>query len=175
MCGGTSGQSSPNAVSTGLSPRVRGNQRCQTPTPRCGRSIPACAGEPPAGCGRRYCRWVYPRVCGGTSGAGGKCSAWPGLSPRVRGNRSVTAALCVATGSIPACAGEPPDRRIGKFDCRVYPRVCGGTISDTLARGRGRGLSPRVRGNRPCEAAPGGGCRSIPACAGEPHQHRQRH
>ena len=30
----------------GLSPRVRGNRGCNPASPRCGRSIPACAGEP---------------------------------------------------------------------------------------------------------------------------------
>ena len=52
-------------------------------------------------------------------------------------------------GSIPACAGEPPDdgRRRRR---RVYPRVCGGTqLPAWLNRNRpvGAGLSPRVRGN----------------------------
>ena len=81
------------------------------------------------------CDRVYPRVCGGT------CHR-PGLSPRVRGNRSVVPDM----GSIPACAGEPPTTPIrrsipacagepgsipacaGEPRCReVYPRVCGGT------------------------------------------------
>ena len=51
----------------------------------------------------------------------------------------------------------------------VYPRVCGGTRSRSLASFSAAGLSPRVRGNREYlwEILQGGG--SIPACAGEPH------
>ena len=50
----------------------------------------------------------------------------------------------------------------------VYPRVCGGT-SLLHHRGQcGRGLSPRVRGNRHDRNADFHIPRSIPACAGEP-------
>ena len=46
-------------------------------------------------------------MCGGTMP-----KVWPavfrnGLSPRVRGNLTVGAALRLWAGSIPACAGEP--------------------------------------------------------------------
>ena len=73
-----------------------------------------------------------------------------------------------ASGSIPACAGEPSGRCAGRAAHRVYPRVCGGTeMAELLAQARA-GLSPRVRGNLAGDkpAAPTG--RSIPACAGEP-------
>ena len=50
----------------------------------------------------------------------------------------------------------------------VYPRACGGTPPPCASGQHSRGLSPRLRGNRP-------GCRrmlprrgSIPAPAGEP-------
>ena len=45
----------------------------------------------------------------------------------------------------------------------VYPRVCGGTRCYPVISCYGRGLSPRVRGNR--------NNGSIPACAGEPVEH----
>ena len=93
------------------------------------RSIPACAGEPTGTCITRRLMRVYPRVCGGTGGhatdqervvrsipacAGEPATATPGpgamsgLSPRVRGNLSLS-----APASLPL---------------RVYPRVCGGTL-----------------------------------------------
>ena len=50
---------------------------------------------------------VYPRVCGGTRAMHGVRLACVGLSPRVRGNPCVAAALILGGGSIPACAGEP--------------------------------------------------------------------
>ena len=52
-----------------------------------------------------------------------------GLSPRVRGNRVMRAGRLPAQGSIPACAGEPDTLIPAAVAKRVYPRVCGGTIS----------------------------------------------
>ena len=71
-------------------------------------------------------------------------------------------------GSIPACAGEPRCLRLLSDRPRVYPRVCGGTVSEASATVTARGLSPRVRGNRVRGVAHPGDEGSIPACAGEP-------
>ena len=49
--------------------------------------------------------------------------------------------------SIPACAGEPPLNTSAARSTEVYPRVCGGTIPVATACRKGKGLSPRVRGN----------------------------
>ena len=49
-----------------------------------------------------------------------------------------------------------------------YPRVCGGTLKDSLEIHRERGLSPRVRGNRAYTPEALQAFRTIPACAGEP-------
>ena len=112
---------------------------------------------------------VYPRVCGGNP-----------FQRRLDATEK---------RSIPACAGEPrmdntPDREMG-----VYPRVCGGTTPERVWRlcpggsipacaGEpglplsflclGKGLSPRVRGNRNTDKDKETTMRSIPACAGEP-------
>ena len=51
---------------------------------------------------------------------------------------------------------------------RVYPRECGGTRHLYSAGVRGRGLSPRVRGNRTSRIHGIQSIRSIPASAGEP-------
>ena len=73
-----------------------------------------------------------------------------------------------ASGSIPACAGEPWFPSLNIAAMKVYPRVCGGTDLKEGMRLLAPGLSPRVRGNRGvarmCHANEG----SIPACAGEP-------
>ena len=50
-----------------------------------------------------------------------------GLSPRVRGNRTLVEEGPIWLGSIPACAGEPWIYRSRKPPNGVYPRVCGGT------------------------------------------------
>ena len=51
----------------------------------------------------------------------------------------------------------------------VHPRVCGGASQGRTVEIFYRGPSPRVRGSQSCGRAPGGGYRSIPACAGEPN------
>ena len=50
-----------------------------------------------------------------------------GLSPRVRGNRLTYKNNQLMRRTIPACAGEPPVRRVACVVNRDYPRVCGGT------------------------------------------------
>ena len=66
VCGGTEHAENSAYKRPGLSPRVRGNPpppyRALTP----GRSIPACAGEPPSSSAPCSSPQVYPRVCGGT-------------------------------------------------------------------------------------------------------------
>ncbi len=107
-------------------------------------------------------------MCGGTSDNQDKLRIWGGLSPRVRGNPGWADATPVWTGSIPACAGEPRRAIILIRPAAVYPRVCGGTWAGLELSTDSYGLSPRVRGNRPQPRQLFDGCRSIPACAGEP-------
>ena len=152
VCGGTPHRGDAQPRGAGLSPRVRGNLHAFFAEFLAGRSIPACAGEPPPGriCASR--QRVYPRVCGGTRRRCGRCGCMTGLSPRVRGNRGQQQRRVTGERSIPACAGEP--RRFGAPGCwrTVYPRVCGGTTAPDGAAAQTSGLSPRVRGNR---VAPG--------------------
>ena len=132
------------------------------------RSIPACAGEPtPSSPAPKPFR-VYPRVCGGTLSACGTAASARGLSPRVRGNPNAGRSWRGSTGSIPACAGEPPFGAFGFAGVLLYPRVCGGTTPGVCARCALVGLSPRVRGNRLKARHTWYYERSIPACAGEP-------
>ncbi len=153
---------------SGLSPRVRGNLSIRYVCIRPSRSIPACAGEPPTWDCSRPSKWVYPRVCGGTSVCHRQDQPDLGLSPRVRGNRVPGLREVQGTGSIPACAGEPWNGTITPPPVRVYPRVCGGTAEQAGTALRGIGLSPRVRGNRTALSGIFIRLRSIPACAGEP-------
>ena len=111
------------------------------------RSIPACAGEPANLVAGLYRKTVYPRVCGGTVAAPENLPWLKGLSPRVRGNRGVGGNGVFDSGSIPACAGEPPPGVLCRTLNRVYPRVCGGTPKVLLDAQFPQGLSPRVRGN----------------------------
>ena len=168
VCGGTAEAQRRRDGYHGLSPRVRGNQRqsFQGGPPR--RSIPACAGEPVRSPAAAASARVYPRVCGGTGDSGRRSGTAPGLSPRVRGNHTSLANGVIAVGSIPACAGEPPRSLNRPGRGRVYPRVCGGTRTDSSHRQRTAGLSPRVRGNPAADPQAYSASGSIPACAGEP-------
>ena len=152
----------------GLSPRVRGNPICSHRASASRRSIPACAGEPGGLRPSSRKGRVYPRVCGGTVDFSDPLPAVPGLSPRVRGNRGEAAEAPRASGSIPACAGEPQAGRHERVLVGVYPRVCGGTRRESLHPTALVGLSPRVRGNRRRAGHGHPQKRSIPACAGEP-------
>ncbi len=135
-------------------------------------SIPACAGEPRHWLARSVTATVYPRVCGGTRPDPAPLPCPTGLSPRVRGNLWTAARRCRGTRSIPACAGEPKNRRRRVAADGVYPRVCGGTHQLVQHLVQRNGLSPRVRGNPRRERLliPRRG--SIPACAGEPRTAR---
>ena len=138
------------------------------PFHRCIRSIPARAGEPfPLGI-LLPIQQVYPRVCGGATTSLSWGSPVRGLSPRVRGSRASSREHDRHSGSIPACAGEPPSQSPSWLSWPVYPRVCGGALNRRLYQPYRLGLSPRVRGSRyPCKAAHASEG-SIPARAGEP-------
>ena len=131
-------------------------------------SIPACAGEPMPRLPEPGSGKVYPRVCGGTVMATVPNAVDVGLSPRVRGNHDSLSGRCAASGSIPACAGEPYCWECEPGLPEVYPRVCGGTSGCAGAILTRCGLSPRVRGNRPHWYHQRQVTGSIPACAGEP-------
>ena len=85
-CGGTVPALLVLLYQNGLSPRVRGNPRYPSRQSWTPGSIPAGAGEPR----RRHIfisrQRVYPRGCGGTTGANVCIKTNSGLSPRVRGN-----------------------------------------------------------------------------------------
>ena len=147
VCGGTEPRTTNQVTYTGLSPRVRGNHRRTNRGAGTTRSIPACAGEPQADAATPPRSKVYPRVCGGTPPGGFDPAVHGGLSPRVRGNPHDGGPDISGNGSIPACAGEPGYAPSTSRLRRVYPRVCGGTLSVGMRWVRVRGLSPRVRGN----------------------------
>ena len=67
MCGGAISIISSNAITLGLSPRVRGSLFPLVDMRVMARSIPACAGEPPEELDTVDEVRVYPRVCGGAS------------------------------------------------------------------------------------------------------------
>ena len=131
-------------------------------------SIPAYAGEPTVADRWGCCHGVYPRVCGGTRAWQARHNQRRGLSPRMRGNRQSKHEQALTRRSIPAYAGEPLTSILYASVTRVYPRVCGGTSSAGVLASSPKGLSPRMRGNRPTVSYSSGRPGSIPAYAGEP-------
>ena len=174
VCGGTFVSSGAVTYVHGLSPRVRGNRGDAIPIRYPLGSIPACAGEPKSKFSPENVGTVYPRVCGGTCRRWQSLSSWAGLSPRVRGNPRSALLTGWPIGSIPACAGEPYAIGVAALIFKVYPRVCGGTTASGVRDFGLKGLSPRVRGNRLAVNWHQRQSGSIPACAGEPLQHRYR-
>ena len=169
-CGGTWPGPAGTCPSRGLSPHVRGNRGAVAfGRPGAG-SIPARAGEPSQADRAPGGIRVYPRTCGGTEQQLTEMSQQGGLSPHVRGNRRRDTEAEKVWGSIPARAGEPCPRRAPDSRVRVYPRTCGGTILSVQIQAAMMGLSPHVRGNRPCGCKPPTLEGSIPARAGEPRR-----
>ena len=168
VCGGTRLGLNGRGAQGGLSPRVRGNHGHRAQQHHLLGSIPACAGEPRQQGRHSDVNAVYPRVCGGTVLQVGGPPPKGGLSPRVRGNHRRVRPAHPGRRSIPACAGEPGNRRRACATGSVYPRVCGGTLRRRLLRWRRPGLSPRVRGNPVDLFQQYHDQGSIPACAGEP-------
>ena len=195
--GGTAEQPDQPEAEQGLSPRARGNLPAAVPRSGPAGSIPASAGEPSPGRGRRGRRRVYPRERGGTVDvdaeshamladwiAGvGRVTRSPGRWFASQGQRTASrvasrlrrfnpisrrAGGSGPRGSIPASAGEPPT--IGRCSGRprVYPRERGGPAGGGIRNPSRLGLSPRARGNPKLAGAVSGNRGSIPASAGEP-------
>ena len=111
---------------------------------------------------------AYPRAGGGTADSRPLSIRASGLSPRRRGNPHGRRHGDGAQGPIPAQAGEPVGAGARRHQGLAYPRAGGGTVASTEGTPRGKGLSPRRRGNHrarePCRNDQG----PIPAQAGEP-------
>ena len=125
--GGTGPIEVNQALSLGLSPRVRGNHVEPGREVRVLGSIPACTGEPPSSRRAAAATAVYPRVYGGTEAGRALAQEQAGLSPRVRGNLPGCGRNTLTGGSIPACTGEPLRMPSRTGMAAVYPRVYGGT------------------------------------------------
>ena len=147
VCGGAELWADPAMRATGRSPRVRGSPSASRSNLLISRSIPACAGEPEGGDGRRGLRRVDPRVCGGAYSRSFIAVRRAGRSPRVRGSPGTPPSTSSRPGSIPACAGEPFQSSFVKSLERVDPRVCGGAHERQPVECVASGRSPRVRGS----------------------------
>ncbi len=138
----------------------------------CRGPIPACAGEPLWRCWRQRFGWAYPRMRGGTLIDDCTVSSRPGLSPHARGNHIPAIQRPPVPGPIPACAGEPVSASIHGLDLGAYPRMRGGTHGTRAHPLVQQGLSPHARGNPEKNTRSISAQGPIPACAGEPLDHK---
>ncbi len=166
--GGTSPTLSAASAVLGLSPLARGNPMVSDVVDVALGPIPARAGEPPPPASPPSAVWAYPRSRGGTvKTSSWSCQPW-GLSPLARGNLDPFSTETVATGPIPARAGEPSQSQAPLWKSRAYPRSRGGTPTEYRQIHAAWGLSPLARGNHTTAPEIDIVQGPIPARAGEP-------
>ena len=152
----------------GLSPCVRGHL-LRTSEARLGlRSIPVCTGSPISDSTIPSSSTVYPRVYGVTHVQLALRSRVGGLSPCVRGHRTLPASGTTILRSIPVCTGSPTELAELNSKTQVYPRVYGVTRLLSLSPRQAQGLSPCVRGHPSRKEQSGARTGSIPVCTGSP-------
>ena len=105
-CGGTSVEIDVPYITSGLSPRVRGNLPIAVHVQVGHGSIPASAGEPGQPSPAKAPARVYPRECGATVVLAVFRVPTRGLSRRVRGNRRDWQRGNVPSRSNPVSAGR---------------------------------------------------------------------
>ena len=152
----------------GLSPLARGHRSARRLPCVARGSIPACAGAPTRSAPARRISRVYPRLRGGTWPPAAGSASTTGLSPLARGHRAAVRVGVDRKGSIPACAGAPPQRAGMGQGKKVYPRLRGGTVQRSSTVRRSGGLSPLARGHLSTSSSVTRPPGSIPACAGAP-------
>ena len=166
-CGGNNLPSVGGDLLGGPSPRLRGKR----PAGRFGaparRSIPAPAGETPAGPPWPPASGVHPRACGGNDSRRTCRIIARGPSPRLRGKPSERNRKRFLARSIPAPAGETRASRVPNPKARVHPRACGGNATRQAPKIVGQGPSPRLRGKLRAAHGVRSASGSIPAPAGE--------
>ena len=168
VCGELDQSSSGTPRKGGSSPRVRGTRAGGQRGQRCGRFIPACAGNSGRAFLQRPTTTVHPRVCGELhqwtdqgpqdgrfipACAGNSLEGLPsavrrgGSSPRVRGTprRRWCSSRCCRF--IPACAGNSVRPSAKAASTAVHPRVCGELAEHDFEGGRERRFIPACAGN----------------------------
>ena len=154
------------ADSAGLSPLARGTHCLRYAKMRCGRFIPAGAGNTLTGTARRGGRTVYPRWRGEHSTSANCRGYRRGLSPLARGTQQTTLGKATKARFIPAGAGNTGVMRPPVASTTVYPRWRGEHEEVKAHMLRPDGLSPLARGTRVSGKYRGVAKRFIPAGAG---------
>ncbi len=152
----------------GLSPLARGNHLLQELAKDRPGPIPARAGQPHGPMMRSRPHGAYPRSRGATFRCQLSRLKIKGLSPLARGNLTGEIGGNVASGPIPARAGQPWAPMGACTRWWAYPRSRGATGSTSAQQQVLAGLSPLARGNHGVRAARVRQLGPIPARAGQP-------
>ncbi len=140
---------------------------------RCGRFIPACAGNGRGAAGHVPPGPVHPRVCGERRPLSLGDLSHYGSSPRVRGTDPTSPQRQPPRRFIPACAGNGAVAVAFVGATSVHPRVCGERLPIAADTHSVTGSSPRVRGTAAAQPRRLEPLRFIPACAGNGPAGRQ--
>ena len=155
-----------HSMTTGSSPRVRGEDNRRHAVIVVDGIIPAGAGRSETTAGRGARGRDHPRGCGEKGRPAGVDLAALGSSPRVRGEDGQSCALVNLHGIIPAGAGRSGRCRRALPRPGDHPRGCGEKRGGAGRFGRCGGSSPRVRGEVDTRGLGRGGGGIIPAGAG---------
>ncbi len=154
------------ADAEGPSPRARGAPPRPTWWGRRRGTIPACAGSTSSTSSRGRPPRDHPRVRGEHLKAARGAGFRAGPSPRARGAPRRKRRRPWRRGTIPACAGSTPGRKMGDASGRDHPRVRGEHRIPAALRLATSGPSPRARGAPSMASPASSGSGTIPACAG---------
>ena len=130
----------------GSSPRMRGKRAGQVPACRCGRIIPAHAGQTSVRTGPAASRPDHPRACGANSHAAPGAYGHLGSSPRMRGKQRIQIGGRGVNRIIPAHAGQTAEYGSSLCFRSDHPRACGANDKFKSTMNFAGGSSPRMRG-----------------------------
>ena len=130
----------------GSSPRMRGTRRLRHRAGSPRGIIPAYAGNTRLTFSRLCAIRDHPRVCGEHYQPFLFLCAGGGSSPRMRGTRHCHVVSFIASGIIPAYAGNTSSGLLSWLFFWDHPRVCGEHPYFAITRDDNKGSSPRMRG-----------------------------
>ena len=125
VCGEKKAELTPDELSRGSPPRMRGKAVCNADRLRAGGITPAYAGKSDGLGWHSCCPGDHPRVCGEKYAPNDGKRTNLGSPPRMRGKVPCSVFHCFGAGITPAYAGKSqvcsPACRLGQD----HPRVCG--------------------------------------------------
>ena len=159
----------------GSSPHLRGSRACQQVVCRCGRVIPAPAGQPPTSGELPRNRKGHPRTCGAAELGQGVPHQGSGSSPHLRGSPGPCANCCGWLWVIPAPAGQPTPGTATPDGGSGHPRTCGAADLVGPVVKLESGSSPHLRGSPRRSSRSRSSLGVIPAPAGQPRSWPRAH